>query len=79
MPLLSEIMAPTRSFTRSNTEWEWTEVQDNSMKEIKRMATVAPILAFFEPAKELVTACDASPKGIGSVLMQQGRPTLVEH
>ena len=79
MPRLSEVMEPITSLTRSNTEWEWTEVQDNTMKEIKRMATVAPILAFYDPAKELVIACDASQKGIGSVLMQQGRPMLVEH
>ena len=32
MPRLSEVMEPIRSLTRSNTEWEWTEVQDNSMK-----------------------------------------------
>ena len=74
MPRLSEVMEPIRRLTRSNTEWEWTEVQDNSMKEIKRMVTEAPILAFYDPAKELVIECDASQKGLGAVLMQQGRP-----
>ena len=44
------------------------------MKEIKRMVTEAPILAFYDPAKELVIECDASQKGLGAVLMQQGRP-----
>ena len=74
MPRLSEVMEPIRSLTRSNTEWEWTELQENSMKEIKRMVTEAPILAFYDPAKELVIECDASQKGLGAVLMQQGRP-----
>ena len=54
-------MEPIRSLTRSNTEWEWTELQDNSMKEIKRMVTEAPILTFYDPAKELVIECDALP------------------
>ena len=71
MPRLSEVMEPIRSLTRSNTEWEWTELQDNSMKEIKRMVTETPILAFYDPAKELVIECDASQKGLGAVLMQQ--------
>ena len=44
------------------------------MKEIKRMVTKAPILAFYDPAKELVIECDACQKGLGAVLMQQGRP-----
>ena len=51
---LSEVMQPIRRLTRSNTEGEWTEVQYNSMKEIKRMVAEAPILAFYDPAKELV-------------------------
>ena len=37
MPRLSEVMEPIRSLTRKDTEWECTELQDNSMKEIKRM------------------------------------------
>ena len=38
------------------------------------MVTEAPILAFYNPAKELVAECDANQKGLGAVLMQQGRP-----
>ena len=71
MPRLSEVMEPIRNLTRSNAEWEWTELQDNSMKEIKRMITEAPMLAFYDPVKELVIQCDASQKGRGAVLMQQ--------
>ena len=58
MPRLPEVMEPIRSLTRSNTEWEWTELQDNSMKEIKRMVIEAPMMAFYDPAKELVNECD---------------------
>ena len=74
MPRLSEVMESIRSLTRSNTEWEWTELQDNSMKEIKRIVTEAPMLAFYDPVKELIIECDASQKGIVAVLMQQRRP-----
>ena len=74
MPRLSDVMEPTRSLTRGNTKWEWTELQHNSMKKIKRMVTEAPILAFNDPAKELVIECDASQKGFGTVLVQQARP-----
>ena len=71
MPRLWEVMESIRSLTRSNTEWEWTEVQDNSMKEIERMVTDASILAFYDTVKELFIECDASQKGLVAVLMQQ--------
>ena len=74
MPRLSEVMQPIRRLTRSNTELEWTEVQYNSMKKIKRMVTEAPIQAFYDPAKEPVVESDASQKGLVAVLMRQGRP-----
>ena len=38
------------------------------------MVTEAPILAFYDPVKELVIECDASQKGLGAVLIQQGHP-----
>ena len=60
MSRLSEVLTPIRSLTRSNTEWEWAELQHNSMEKIKRMVTEAPILAFYDPAKEPVIVCDAS-------------------
>ena len=74
MSRLSEVMEPVRILTRSNTEFKWTEIQVNYMKEIKRMVTEAPILAFCYPAKQLVIECDGSQKGIGVVSIQQGRP-----
>ena len=62
------------SLTRSNTEWEWTELQNKYMTKIKRMVTEAPILAFYNSAKEPFIECDASQNGLGAVLMPQGRP-----
>ena len=74
MSRLSEVMEPVRILTRSNTEWEWTELQENYITEIKRMVTKAPILAFCYPAKELVIECDASQNGLGAVLTEHERP-----
>ena len=39
IPRLYEVMEHIRNLTRSNTEWEWTELQDKSMKEVQRMVT----------------------------------------
>ena len=38
------------------------------------MATEAPVLAYYDPSKELIIECDASQSGLGTVLLQEGRP-----
>ena len=48
---------------------------------IKRMVTEAPMLAFYDPAKEPVVESDASQKGLVAVLMRKDDLShmLVEH
>ena len=36
--------------------------------------TTAPVLSYFDPKTELEIQCDASQKGLGSALLQRGRP-----
>ncbi|XP_048585750.1 uncharacterized protein LOC116606612 [Nematostella vectensis] len=74
LPQLSTVMDPIRRLTRQDVEWEWSEEQDHAMKEIKRLVTTAPVLAYYDPDKELVIQCDASSTGLGTVLLQEGKP-----
>lgn len=41
---------------------------------MKDNLTSAPVLAYFDPEKELTLQVDSSKDGLGAVLMQQGRP-----
>lgn len=41
---------------------------------MKDNLTPAPVLAYFDPEKELTLQVDSSKDGLGAVLMQQGRP-----
>ena len=41
---------------------------------IKSMITSTTVLAYYDPDKSLEIQCDSSQSGLGSVLMQQGRP-----
>ena len=59
---------------RQDVEFKWSEEQDKAMDEIKKLVTTAPILAYYDPKKELVIQCDASSTGLGAVLLQEGKP-----
>ena len=74
MPHLSEIMEPIRRLTRKDEPWRWTEEQNKAVDSIKDAATKTPILAYYDPSKASVLQCDASQKGFGAVLLQEGRP-----
>jgi hypothetical protein len=74
LPKLSTVMEPIRRLTKHDVEFEWSEEQNKAMDEIKRLVTTAPVLAYYDPKKELVIQCDASSKGLGAVLLQEGKP-----
>lgn len=74
LPQLSTVLEPIRRLTRQEEQWEWTEEQDKAMSELKKLVTTAPVLAYYDPAKELTIQCDASSTGLGAVLLQDEHP-----
>ena len=64
-------MEPIRQLT--GQDWEW-EQEQYTMTELKKLVTSAPLLAYYDPSKELVIQYDASSTGLGSKLMQEGKP-----
>lgn len=74
LPKLSETLEPIRQLTRENVEWTWTSKHDTAFRSVQKMATEAPVLAFYNPAEELTIQCDSSQSGLGAVLTQKGKP-----
>lgn len=74
LPDLSTIMEPLREITRKDKAWHWSKDCKAVFQRIKMMLTETPVLAYFDPGKEVVVQVDSSKDGIGAVLLQDGRP-----
>ena len=74
MPHLSDVMKPIRDLTKQGVEFMWGRNQEDAFQEIKKLATASPVLAFYDPKTQLTLQCDASNKGLGAALLQEGRP-----
>ena len=74
LPKLSDVLEPIRQLTRDDVPWTWTATQDQAFAKVQQLVTEAPVLAFYDPSKDLMIQCDASQSGLGAVLLQNGKP-----
>ncbi|GAU37353.1 hypothetical protein TSUD_395350 [Trifolium subterraneum] len=68
----SEIALPLTRLTRKGVAFVWDELCKNSFNLLKQKLTSAPVLVIPDLDKKYVVYCDASNKGLGCVLMQEG-------
>ena len=74
LPKLSDVSEPLRQLTRKDWEFHWSDVHDKAFDSIKALVSTPPLLKYYESDKPLLLQCDASEKGLGASLMQEGRP-----
>jgi hypothetical protein len=67
------IAAPLTSLLKKNA-FTWNSVADHAFQTLKNAMCLTPVLAIPHFTKTFILECDASEKGIGVVLMQDGRP-----
>ena len=71
---LSDTLEPIRKLLNEGVKFEWTHIHQRAFEKIKKQITMAPILSFYQPEKELTIQCDASNTGLGAVMLQEGKP-----
>jgi transposase InsO family protein len=64
---------PLRILVRKNSTFLWGEEQDKAFEDLKRSLTTRPVLAYFNSNAKTRVVADASPVGLGAVLLQQQR------
>nr|GFC52201.1 putative reverse transcriptase domain-containing protein [Tanacetum cinerariifolium] len=67
----SKIAKPMTKLTQKKVKFEWGDKQEAAFQLLKQKLCSAPILALPEGSKDFIIYCDASNKGLGTVLMQR--------
>ena len=75
-PVLSEVTTPLRELVKDDVVYQWEARHEAAFQQIKKVLTSTPVLAYFDARKSHVIQTDASEKGLGGVLLQEGRPVM---
>ena len=71
-PNLAQISEPLQRLCKQDTVYAWESQQQEAFEAIKAVITKAPVLAYFDKDKKHYIQTDASKKGLGAVLLQDG-------
>ena len=70
---LSDLLKP---LLREDVEWTWDSTHQDAFDAIKEELTKTPVLVYFNPKSNHIIQTDGSLKGLGAVLLQEGRPVI---
>lgn len=74
IPNLSQETAPLRKLLSDKVEWLWGQNEERCFEKLKELVSTTPILKFFDSQKATTVSVDASPYGLGVVLLQDDQP-----
>lgn len=74
IPKLAESAYVLRDLIKKDTPWTWDETHEHCFKKLKSMITPDACLAYYDPTSILYLEVDASQKGLGVALTQDGKP-----
>ena len=75
LPNASAKTAILRDLIKDNVPYEWSEDHEQAFNVVKRLVSTNIGLKYFDPRENACLEVDASIKGLGAVLTQNGLPT----
>ncbi|PFX18959.1 Retrovirus-related Pol polyprotein from transposon 17.6 [Stylophora pistillata] len=74
LPKLSDESAPLRVLTTKQSKFAWAKQHDEAFATVQQLVTQHLVLKFYSIEEEVTIQTDASNKGLGIVLLQNGQP-----
>ena len=81
IPDMATVTKPIRDLLRKDVQFNWSSEHDEAFKKLKGLLSAAPVLAFYNVKKPVTVSVTklcldqtASQFGLGTVLLQEGRP-----
>ena len=74
LPKLAEVAQPLRDLTLKDARFLWSSQHDKAFAEVKNLVSKHPVLKYYDVSEEVTIQCDASEKGLGASLLQNGQP-----
>ena len=74
IPSLSMFTAPLRELLQKDSEFTWNDSYQEAFDAVKQMVCKDTTLRYFDSRKPIVIQVDASQKGLGAALLQDGCP-----
>ncbi len=73
-PTIATVAAPLRDLLKKDVTFIWNPEHQAAFDATKEEITQLPVLAYYDPTKPNHIQCDASGRGLGAVLLQDGHP-----
>jgi hypothetical protein len=73
IPNYATITAPLLALTHQNSVWKWEIEEETAFRKLQNELTSDRVMAYFDPTKPTKVLVDASPTGLGAILMQDGK------
>jgi hypothetical protein len=73
---LTQLSHPLRDLVKEGTIYRWDPEHQVAFDALKEEIARSPTLAFYDQGKHHVIQTDASLKGLGAVLLQDGQPVI---